>query len=120
MRQSIVSLILEQYMQTKRFGGNKIEFSVQTRVNNKLWITKCTSPEKKYIDHKLGTCAECLALITWMLQLFKHDSIFPLDKYMQENGVFFFFYYRFKNKTVVNYTDIVFSSIFKEHSIKIA
>lgn len=88
MRQSIVSLILEQYMQTKRFGGNKIEFSVQTRVNNKLWITKCTSPEKKYIDHKLGTCAECLALLTWMLQLFKHDSIFPLDKYMQENGGF--------------------------------
>lgn len=41
--------------------GNKIEFSVQIRVNNKLWITKCTSPEKKYIDHKHSTCAECLA-----------------------------------------------------------
>lgn len=36
LRQSIVSPILVQYMQTKRCGGNKIQFSVQIRVNNKL------------------------------------------------------------------------------------
>lgn len=87
--------------------GNKIEFSVQIRVNNKLWITKCTSPEKKYIDHKHSTCAESLA-ITWMLILFKHD--FPWVNTCKKMA-WFFFTTCWKIK-IINYTNIVYIFLF--------
>lgn len=87
--------------------GNKIEFSVQIRGNNKLWITKCTSPEKKYIDHKHSTCAESLANLNVKIV----QAWFSLGKYMQENGVVFFFTTCWKIK-IINYTDIVFVFLF--------